>query len=595
VTTAALLDELRMRHITISVRPCGVLNVEPRSAVDADLAAEIRAHKEDLVVTLMTEKKNATKGSQAQRLAALVDDEDLFRAADRETAFATIPVNDHTETWAVRSKGFKRWLVRRFYMMEEKPPSAQAISDALGAFEARAQFGGRVHDVYVRLAGVGDAIYLDLANTTWEAVEVTAAGWRVVADPPVRFRRAKGMLPLPYPVAGGSLAELRPFVNVRDDAQWALVAAWLIAAARPDGPYPVLVIVSEHGTAKSTSTEVLRRLIDPNCAMLRAEPRDVRDVMIAATNSWIVAVDNVSSLEPWLSDCLCRLSTGGGFATRELYTDQDEVIFLAQRPVVLNGIEEIVTRSDLLDRSLLVELPLIPEDRRQRTSEFWRAFEAAQPRLLGALLDAVSTGLRRERQVQLARLPRMADFAVWATAAAPALGWSDDTFINAYMNNRSDAHEVALDVSPVAAVIRILADQRDWTGTSAELLEELTQLADEAIRRAKSWPATPRQLGAILRRLAPNLRAVGVEVGFRNQRELGARRRQVVVQKVRVFQRSHRSDGSDAGLDDGLAFPGTMDRSQETNTGNDETARGNNGNDGNGPAAVLSDDEEAIL
>lgn len=541
----------------------------------------------EIINELPREELEPEKKSQAQRLVEFVPDEALFRATDGETSFATLPVGDHLETWPVRSKGFRRWLVARFYMMDEKPPSAQALTDALGALEAKAQFGGRDHDVHVRLGAVGDAIYLDLGNAKWEAVEVTAAGWRVVADPPVKFRRAKGMLPLPHPVLGGTLTDLRNFVNVRDEGQWALIAAWLVAAARPQGPFPVLVLGGEHGTAKSTTAEVLRRLIDPNSAMLRAEPRDVRDVMIAATNGWIVALDNLSSIEPWLSDCLCRLATGGGFSTRELYTDNDEVIFAAQRPVILNSIEELATRSDLLDRALLVDLPVIPEERRRRMREFWRTFEVKRPRLLGALLAAVSTGLRRQDEVDLLHLPRMADFAAWTTAAAPALGWADDYFISMYTANREQAHESALDASPVASVIRALADQEPWEGTAAELLERLTKLADEAARRARNWPTTPRQLGAALRRLAPNLRAVGVQVGFRDQRELGARRRQVAVQKVGVAQRSNRSGCSYAGSEEGLPFPGN---DGWNDGGNDGTPRGNNRNDGNDAAPVLSDE-----
>jgi hypothetical protein len=552
---------------------------------------------------LPREELEPEKKSQAQRLVELVPDALLFRSTDGETAFATLPVGDHLETWPVRSKGLRRWLIGKFYLMDDKPPSAQALSDALGALEAKAQFGGRVHDVYVRLAGRADVIYLDLANAKWEVVEITGAGWRVVAEPPVKFRRAKGMLPLPHPVVGGHLDELRRFLNVRDDAQWALIVAWALAALRPVGPYPVLNLNSEHGSGKTTTGEVLRRLIDPNSAGLRAEPRDVRDVMIAATNSWMVAFDNLSELPPWLSDCLCRLSTGGGFSTRELYSDMDETIFSAQRPALLNGIEEVVTRGDLLDRSLLLDLPSIPEDRRRPAGEFWREFEAARPKILGALLGAVSTALRRAPQVRLARLPRMADFALWATAAAPALGWTDDYFTSIYSTNREQAHESALDASPVAAVIRALADhEQRWEGTAAELLERLTKLADEATRRAKSWPATPRQLGAALRRLAPDLRAVGIMMEFRDQRELGSRRRQITITKVTPppdddqnggsGQRSHRSDRSYAGSEGGLPFPGTMDRS----AGNDETPRRNNGNDGNDAAPLLSnDDGEAIL
>src|SRR5262245_38472691 len=525
--------------------------------------AEIR---DDVARALYGREVICEKKSQAQRLVGLVPEEALFRSTDGETAFATLPVADHLETWSVRSKGFRRWLVGRFYQIDERPPSAQAITDALGALEARAQFGGRAHDVHVRLAGTANAIYLDLANARWEAVEVTGAGWRILDDPPVKFRRPKGILPLPHPLAGGSLAELRKFVNVRDDAQWALLVAWLLAALRPAGPYPLLNLNSEHGSGKTTTGEVLRRLIDPNSAMLRAEPRDVRDVMIAATNSWMVAFDNLSELQPWLSDCLCRLSTGGGFSTRELYTDMDEMIFSAQRPVLLNGIEEIVTRGDLLDRSLLLDLPPISEDCRRPAGEFWREFEVARPRLLGALLDAVSTALRRAQTITLSRLPRMADFALWATAAAPALGWSDDYFMSMYTANRQQAHELALDASPVAGVIRTLAEHGEWSGTSTELLENLNGLVDDSTRRAKSWPTTPRYLGGEVRRLAPNLRSIGMEVEFTREAR-AARRRIITIKKVEVVDRPdrpHRPEAHEDGhlpMDGGGTAPSTLDDS----------------------------------
>jgi hypothetical protein len=140
------------------------------------------------------------------------------------------------------------------------------------------------------------------------------------------------MLPLPAPESGGTLDVLRKFVNVPSDDDWSLLVAWLVAALRPIGPYPVLALFGEHGTAKTTTQELFRALLDPNVAMLRAQPQDVRDVMIAATNGWVVALDNLSDLGGWLSDCLCRLATGGGFSTRELYSDNDETIFSANDP-----------------------------------------------------------------------------------------------------------------------------------------------------------------------------------------------------------------------------------------------------------------------
>jgi hypothetical protein len=232
----------------------------------------------------------------------------------------------------------------------------------LNVLEGKAVYDGRQHEAAVRVTQHDGASYLDLANDGWQAVRVTDKRWEVMEKCPVRFRRAKAMLPLPTPAPGGDVAALRQFLNV-NDADWPLVVAWLLAAYRQSGPYPVLCLHGEQGSGKSTQARALRRLIDPNTADLRCEPKEPRDLMIAANNGWVVALDNISYLPGWLSDALCRLSTGGGFATRTLYENDEETIFDATRPLLITGIEEVATRSDLLDRSILVTLPTIPEQK----------------------------------------------------------------------------------------------------------------------------------------------------------------------------------------------------------------------------------------
>src|ERR1700731_1392649 len=229
------------------------------------------------------------------------------------------------------------------------------------------------------------------------------------------------MKPLPLPVPGGSIEALRSFLNVQSDTDFVLVVAWALAVLRNRGPYPVIVLSGEQGSAKSTFSAILRALLDPNTAPLRALPREDRDLFIAACNGHVLVFDNVSGLPAWISDTLCRLATGGGFAVRQLHTDQDEVLFDAARPVILNGIEEIITRPDLADRAVFLTLEPIPEERRRTEAELWAAFEVERPRILGVLLDAVVQGLKQLRETRLEKLPRMADFALWATACETAL------------------------------------------------------------------------------------------------------------------------------------------------------------------------------
>ena len=189
------------------------------------------------------------------------------------------------------------------------------------------------------------------------------------------------------------------------------------AALRHGGPYPLLAVSGEQGSAKTVFSKVLRALIDPNAAPVRTAPREERDLFIAAGNGHLLAFDNLSDLPAWISDALCRLASGGSFAVRQLYTDRDEVLFQAARPIILNGIEDVIARPDLADRAIFLTLPHLQEERRRAEKEIWRHFELAQPHILGALLDAASHGLRALPEVRLEQLPRMADFALWRRRA----------------------------------------------------------------------------------------------------------------------------------------------------------------------------------
>ena len=301
----------------------------------------------------------------------------------------------------------------------------------------------------------------------------------------MRFRRAGGMRPLPLPIRGGSIEVLRSFLNVGSEGDFVLVVAWLLAALRHRGPYPVLVLSGEQGSAKSTFSSLVRALLDPNTAPLRALPREDRDLFIAASNGHVLSFDNVSGLPAWISDTLCRLATGGGFAARQLYTDGDETLFDAARPIMLNGIEDIVSRPDLADRAIFLSLKAIPDDRRRPEEELLADFARERPAILGGLLDAVVHGLRRLPDVRLDRLPRLADFAKWSVACETAF-WRPGTFEAAYGHNRDEAVADVIETDPVAsAVLAFMHDRTDWTGTASDLLGALSQLVGDAQLKRK--------------------------------------------------------------------------------------------------------------
>ena len=474
----------------------------------------------------IAEKRGEAGGrepTQADTLIDLAKSAELFHAQDG-TGYADIDINGHRETWPIRKQRFRRWLASRFFEATGGAPSSEALQSALNIIEARAQFRAPERLVDVRVGELDGRLYLDLGDETWRTVEIDAVGWRVIDSPPVRFRRAAGMKALPAPVPGGSVEAMRSFLNVRSDADFVLVVAWALACLRNRGPYPVIVLSGEQGSAKSTFSAILRALLDPNTAPLRALPREDRDLYVAANNGYVLNFDNVSALPAWISDTLCRLATGGGFAVRQLYTDQDEILFDACRPIILNGIEDIVTRPDLADRAVFLTLEAIPEERRRPEAEIWAAFEAERPRILGALLDAVVVGLRRLPETRLQKLPRMADFALWASACETAL-WPKGTFWLAYSGNRDEAVEGVIEGDPIAAAVRsFMATRTEWTGTASELLGALAEEAGERVAKAKTWPQTAGGLSGRLRRAATFLRKVGIGIDFDKSKDRGRKR-----------------------------------------------------------------------
>jgi hypothetical protein len=466
------------------------------------------------------------KPSQADSLIGLAADAELFHSPDGR-GFADVEINGHRETWPIGSQGFRHWIARRFFEASGGAPSSEALRSALNVIEARAHFDAPERKVHVRVGGLDSRLYLDLGDKSWRVVEIDTNGWRVIENPPIRFRRAAGMHALPIPERGGSIQMLRQFVNVETDADFVLMVAWVLAALRGDGPYPPLVVSGEQGSAKSTFCAIARALLDPNTAPLRAMPRNEHELFVAASNGHVLAFDNVSGLPAWLSDALCRLSTGGGFAVRQLFRDQDEVLFDATRPVILNGIEDMVTRPDLADRCVFLTLREIPEERRRSEQELKAQFEEVIPQILGALLDAVVHGLRMLPHTRLDKLPRMADFALWATACEPAL-WPAGTFWGAYSGNRDHAVEDVIEADPIAAAVHtMMATRTEWRGTATDLLDALGAAAGEMQCRAKTWPNSPRALAGRLRRAAAFLRKVGIEIVF--AREGRARTRAICI------------------------------------------------------------------
>lgn len=447
--------------------------------------------------------------SVADRLIALARSKCEFLHDAQREPYAVFESSGARQVYGVMSGGFSDYLSHTYYTQHDRAPTETSLKVALATLRGQAQFEGETCEVFTRIAKTETGYWLDLCNDAWQCVQITATGWAVVeGDGAPLFTRSASMRPLPVPVRGGTLDALWPLVNI-PEADGRMVLAWMLECLRADTPHLVLELVGEQGSAKSSTQRILRRLIDPNQADLRAAPKSVEDVWIAARNSHMVSMENLSHLHPQYQDALCVLATGGGYSARTLYTNAEETIIELRKPIMLNGISVIVTAQDLLDRCLHIDLPTIHS--RELAGDIEARFEAAQPKLLGALLDLFAKVLAMLPSVSIApeHRPRMADFAALGEAVFRVHGEPAGAFLGRYNEMRKAGVLRTIDSSPVGAALTAYLGEvpRGFNGTLSELLDRL----DRYRPHGEAWPRSAKGLGDALRRLAPALRLIGYE------------------------------------------------------------------------------------
>ncbi|AMJ61593.1 hypothetical protein AXW83_15915 [Bosea sp. PAMC 26642] len=437
-------------------------------------------------------------------LALLEDDVTLFRADGQ--SYASVVVDGLPQVMNLRSAEFGAMARQRFFGEEKRFLRKSHFSAVLQALADKA-LGAPQKEMYLRTAPIDDGICIDLGDAAGRAISVTSAGYSVVDEPEVHFRRSSK--PLPMPAGIGNVMLLRRHLNLTD-GQFLLVVAWLTASLRPIGPYPVLMIYGQQGSSKSTVSKVLRRLVDGGTAPGRALPSKKSDLDVAALHSHLLAFDNVSVILNAISDWLARLATGEEDGKRRLFTDAEEVVLSARRPILINGIVNVISRADLADRAVFIELAPIPPAARITEAAFWHRFEQDAPAIMAGLLDVVAHGLSRLPTTVVEDLPRMADFAVWGTAIETA-HWKPGDFMVAYRENISEASGDVLDLDEVgSAIIMLMGRRSEWSGTATQLLETLQ--GQSPPRRGRQFPINAKVLSGELTRLTPLLGRRGIVV-----------------------------------------------------------------------------------
>ena len=368
------------------------------------------------------------------------------------------------------------------------------------------------------------------------------------------------MKSLPEPVKKASLKTLRDFLYNVSERDFILIVAWLVTALNPNIPTPILNIFGEQGSGKSTMTAMLRDLVDPSTVPHRALPRNERELAISASKVQVLCFDNLSSLSVQMSDAFCRLVTGAGFIVRALFKDAAEKRFNNKRSIIANGITNIITRNDFADRSIIINLSPISDEKRTPEKEIWQAWERERSGILGGLCDAVSTALRNQDNVELPPLPRMADFVRWVVAAEPALPWEKGVFVKAYHENCAYLVDMALEADPVgASVLEFIENRKEWSGTATDLLKSLNKIASPELKKLKAWPKRSNVLSNSLMRVQTFLRKKGIEI---ERNHSGTR--SITFRKIEMHRPNHRQAWNDNSPFVGKNRPDQSDAKQVT-------------------------------
>jgi hypothetical protein len=451
------------------------------------------------------------------------------------TPYAAIEVGDHVETIPLKSSRFRNWLCKIFYNSNEgKILTSDNVTNVLSVLKARAEFDSEhTRTLNLRVATrpqeegeEPDTIYYDLTNKDWQYVKITSERWRIIESSkimPMLFKRQPSQQPQVYPTTKPSdypadiFHRFMNLINVKGEDNKLLLKCYIVSLFYPDIPKPVLMLYGEQNSAKSTLQELIRVLVDPSSILTLAFPRDINELVQKLSHNYVAYFDNVSDIPEWISDQLCRAVTGAGFSKRELYTDDEDIIYNFKRCIGFNGINLGATKPDLLDRGLIIELSRIDKHDQRKIGDIWAEFQLLKPQLLAYIFDILVLVLKSKSDggIILQTLPRMADFAEIGEIISRCMGNPKDSFINAYYRNIELQTEEAIAANLVGnAIIQFMQYTSEWTGTATQLhmdLEAKAPILNINIHD-KSWPKSSNSLSRKLNQVKTNLRQIGIEV-----------------------------------------------------------------------------------
>jgi hypothetical protein len=457
--------------------------------------------------------KNHKKLNVAEQIISEVLDSEAILFHDQHNEPYIAQFGNGSKVIRLTSKEFANWIAYYYWQKERKTIPRDADKQVVQTLVAYALFEGQSYQLDVRLSRNENEIWYDLADG--RAVKVTAEKWQIVDTPPVLFRRLQQKQQV-EPENDGVLESLRSYINVASDDDWLLFLVFVVSAFVPNFPHPLLILYGPQGAGKTTPMRVIKELVDPSVVQGMPLPDRIPEFVQLADHHAFLFFDNLSNMPTKMSDALARAATGDSFSKRQLFTDSDDVVYRIQKTIALNGINQVITKPDLLDRAILIKLKRITPDQRQPEADFWAAFNFEKSQILGAIFDTLVKAITIYPNIELSEVPRMADFTRWGCAIAEATGYGQDAFVQAYKDNINRQNEEAIEASPVAkAVIEFMKEYESWQGTAEELLKTLNlKFGMSSISSSPLWPKAPEWMSRRLNDVETNLNAIGIRIEF---------------------------------------------------------------------------------
>ncbi|MDP6923560.1 MAG: BT4734/BF3469 family protein [Candidatus Scalindua sp.] len=479
---------------------------------------EYRSEKRITIATFFNYAKKAgleiakpdKKTSQCVNLLEIASALPLFHDENKE-AYAFL----NNEVVSLRSRKIKQYLSYKMYKTKGMTPNSDSLNQTITTLEGKAIYENSKKELFNRVAQLNGAIWYDLGDG--KAVKITKAGWNI-ENSPILFRRYSHQQAQSTPVGGSNPWKIFNSLNVDKENQL-LVLVYIISCFIPDIPHPIFHPHGSQGAGKTTLCKVIKKICDPSSIETLITPKEITQLTQVISHHHVCLFDNMSDLPTWMSDLLAQACTGGGFSKRQLYTDDEDVIYQVKRCIGLNGINLLVSKPDLMDRTILLHLERIAQNKRVDEKELWKLFEREKPEIIGGIFDTLAKAMDIYPNVNLIQLPRMADFAKWGYAIAEALGHKGSEFIKAYQQNVERQNEEVIQHNTLAlAVVAFMNDKDTWSGTIKEAWKELREIANPE-KKDSSFPKASRTLRNQLEKIKPNLMDIGgitFEIGARN-------------------------------------------------------------------------------